>query len=152
MRACSQGRWGVLGLLSGNLEDPVPAQELGIGGPGVFPAPHPTHDCSRIHGGLEVLLMNLTASRFSVLWPRGSSPPNPCPLLQVSFLEKKVTELENDSLTNGDLKSKLKQENTQLVHRSGRQGAGGLAVTLGNKGGSFLLRPPGGGSLMPLQL
>lgn len=38
----------------------------------------------------------------------------------MSFLEKKVTELENDSLTNGDLKSKLKQENTQLVHRSGR--------------------------------
>jgi hypothetical protein len=38
----------------------------------------------------------------------------------VSFLEKKVTELENDSLTNGDLKSKLKQENTQLVHRSGQ--------------------------------
>lgn len=36
---------------------------------------------------------------------------------KVSFLEKKVTELENDSLTNGDLKSRLKQENTQLVHR-----------------------------------
>ncbi|KAB1256539.1 Rab11 family-interacting protein 4 [Camelus dromedarius] len=36
---------------------------------------------------------------------------------KVSFLEKKVTELENDSPTNGDLKSKLKQENTQLVHR-----------------------------------
>uniref|UniRef100_A0A6I8PL73 RAB11 family interacting protein 4 n=1 Tax=Ornithorhynchus anatinus TaxID=9258 RepID=A0A6I8PL73_ORNAN len=36
---------------------------------------------------------------------------------KVSFLEKKVTELENDSLTNGDLKSKLKQENIQLVHR-----------------------------------
>ncbi|KAF5916113.1 hypothetical protein HPG69_003187 [Diceros bicornis minor] len=41
------------------------------------------------------------------------------PRLQVSFLEKKVTELENDSLTNGDLKSKLKQENTQLVHSLG---------------------------------
>lgn len=40
----------------------------------------------------------------------------------MSFLEKKVTELENDSLTNGDLKSKLKQENTQLVHRSGQTG------------------------------
>uniref|UniRef100_A0A8C1KNC4 RAB11 family interacting protein 4 (class II) a n=1 Tax=Cyprinus carpio TaxID=7962 RepID=A0A8C1KNC4_CYPCA len=38
-------------------------------------------------------------------------------LLQVSYLEKKITELENDSLANGDLKSKLKQENTQLVHR-----------------------------------
>uniref|UniRef100_A0A6Q2Z8H7 FIP-RBD domain-containing protein n=1 Tax=Esox lucius TaxID=8010 RepID=A0A6Q2Z8H7_ESOLU len=36
---------------------------------------------------------------------------------KVSYLEKKVTELENDSLANGDLKSKLKQENTQLVHR-----------------------------------
>lgn len=36
---------------------------------------------------------------------------------QVTYLEKKVTELENDNLTNGDLKSKLKQENTQLVHR-----------------------------------
>uniref|UniRef100_A0A9J8CKZ6 RAB11 family interacting protein 4 (class II) a n=1 Tax=Cyprinus carpio carpio TaxID=630221 RepID=A0A9J8CKZ6_CYPCA len=37
--------------------------------------------------------------------------------LNVSYLEKKITELENDSLANGDLKSKLKQENTQLVHR-----------------------------------
>ncbi|XP_037111623.1 rab11 family-interacting protein 4A [Syngnathus acus] len=36
---------------------------------------------------------------------------------KVSYLEKKVTELESDSLTNGELKSKLKQENTQLVHR-----------------------------------
>ncbi|KAM9843861.1 rab11 family-interacting protein 4A [Aulostomus maculatus] len=36
---------------------------------------------------------------------------------KVSYLEKKVTELESDSLANGDLKSKLKQENTQLVHR-----------------------------------
>lgn len=36
---------------------------------------------------------------------------------QVSYLEKKVTELENDSLANNDLKSKLKQETTQLVHR-----------------------------------
>ncbi|KAL4647997.1 rab11 family-interacting protein 4 isoform X5 [Arapaima gigas] len=36
---------------------------------------------------------------------------------KVIYLEKKVTELENDSLMNGDLKSKLKQENTQLVHR-----------------------------------
>lgn len=40
-----------------------------------------------------------------------------CLPFQVTYLEKKVTELENDSLTNGDLKSKLKQENTQLVHR-----------------------------------
>ncbi|XP_068193549.1 rab11 family-interacting protein 4A-like [Antennarius striatus] len=36
---------------------------------------------------------------------------------KVSYLEKKVSELESDSLANGDLKSKLKQENTQLVHR-----------------------------------
>uniref|UniRef100_A0A3Q2D9C2 RAB11 family interacting protein 4 (class II) a n=1 Tax=Cyprinodon variegatus TaxID=28743 RepID=A0A3Q2D9C2_CYPVA len=36
---------------------------------------------------------------------------------KVSFLEKKVTELESDSLANSDLKSKLKQENTHLVHR-----------------------------------
>ena len=35
----------------------------------------------------------------------------------MGFLEKKVAELENDSLLSGDLKSKLKQENTQLVHR-----------------------------------
>nr|XP_057905192.1 rab11 family-interacting protein 4A [Doryrhamphus excisus] len=36
---------------------------------------------------------------------------------KVSYLEKKVTELESDSLANGYLKSKLKQENTKLVHR-----------------------------------
>ncbi|KAL6103602.1 rab11fip4 [Pungitius sinensis] len=36
---------------------------------------------------------------------------------KVSYLEKKVTELESESLANGDLKSKLKHENTQLVHR-----------------------------------
>ncbi|KAJ8001934.1 hypothetical protein DPEC_G00174560 [Dallia pectoralis] len=36
---------------------------------------------------------------------------------KVSYLEKKVAEFETDSLMNGDLKSKLKQENTQLVHR-----------------------------------
>ncbi|KAM6905151.1 rab11 family-interacting protein 4A [Xenentodon cancila] len=36
---------------------------------------------------------------------------------KVGYLEKKVTELESDSLANNDLKSKLKQENTQLVHR-----------------------------------
>lgn len=57
-----------------------------------------------------------------------------------------MTELENDSLTNGDLKSKLKQENTQLVHRSeaGALALGALAVTLGNRGLSLLLRPPRG--------
>lgn len=36
---------------------------------------------------------------------------------KVSYLEKKVTELESDCLANGDLKSKLKHENTHLVHR-----------------------------------
>uniref|UniRef100_H3CC46 RAB11 family interacting protein 4 (class II) b n=1 Tax=Tetraodon nigroviridis TaxID=99883 RepID=H3CC46_TETNG len=36
---------------------------------------------------------------------------------KVTSLEKKVAELENEILLNGDLKSKLKQENTQLVHR-----------------------------------
>ncbi|XP_042198347.1 rab11 family-interacting protein 4A [Callorhinchus milii] len=36
---------------------------------------------------------------------------------KVSFLERKVTELENDSIMNGDQKSKLKQENIHLVHR-----------------------------------
>ncbi|XP_061568081.1 rab11 family-interacting protein 4A [Cololabis saira] len=36
---------------------------------------------------------------------------------KVGYLEKKVTELESDSLANNDLKSKLKQENTHLVHR-----------------------------------
>ncbi|XP_040003329.1 rab11 family-interacting protein 4B isoform X3 [Xiphias gladius] len=36
---------------------------------------------------------------------------------KVSSLEKKVAELESEILMSGDLKSKLKQENTQLVHR-----------------------------------
>ncbi|XP_078810048.1 rab11 family-interacting protein 4B isoform X2 [Oryzias latipes] len=36
---------------------------------------------------------------------------------KVSSLEKKVAELENEIVMNGDLKSRLKQENTQLVHR-----------------------------------
>ncbi|XP_066521069.1 rab11 family-interacting protein 4B isoform X2 [Hoplias malabaricus] len=36
---------------------------------------------------------------------------------KVSQLEKKLCELENECLTNGDVKSRLKQENTQLVHR-----------------------------------
>uniref|UniRef100_A0A8C2EHS5 RAB11 family interacting protein 4 (class II) b n=1 Tax=Cyprinus carpio TaxID=7962 RepID=A0A8C2EHS5_CYPCA len=36
---------------------------------------------------------------------------------KVSYLDKKVTELENEILMNGDVKSKLKQENIQLVHR-----------------------------------
>ncbi|KAG7227672.1 hypothetical protein INR49_029433 [Caranx melampygus] len=36
---------------------------------------------------------------------------------KVSFLEKKVAELENEILTSSEVKSKLKQDNTQLVHR-----------------------------------
>lgn len=32
-------------------------------------------------------------------------------------MEKKVAELEHEILMNVELKSKLKQENTQLVHR-----------------------------------
>uniref|UniRef100_A0A8C5G7Y2 FIP-RBD domain-containing protein n=1 Tax=Gouania willdenowi TaxID=441366 RepID=A0A8C5G7Y2_GOUWI len=36
---------------------------------------------------------------------------------KVSCLEKKLAELENEILLNGDVKSRLKQENTQLVHR-----------------------------------
>lgn len=47
---------------------------------------------------------------------RGMSRRSGC-LSQVGYLEKKVTELESDSLANNDLKSKLKQENTHLVHR-----------------------------------
>lgn len=66
-------------------------------------------------------------SRFSFLWLRKPIVPCPTPVLQVSFLEKKVTELEKDSLTSGGLKSKLKQENMQLVHRSG-VGQGGAAL------------------------
>lgn len=82
-------------------------------------------------------------SRVSVLGTQ-KVLSTPVPLLQVSFLEKKVTELENDSLTNGDLKSKLKQENTQLVHRSEAValGWGALSVILGDGGLSLLLRPP----------
>ncbi|KAM9818407.1 rab11 family-interacting protein 4B isoform 1-T1 [Syngnathus typhle] len=36
---------------------------------------------------------------------------------KVNSLEKKVAELENEILLNGDVKSKLKQDNTHLVHR-----------------------------------
>lgn len=36
---------------------------------------------------------------------------------KVSSLEKKVAELEHEILMNSDVKSRLKQENTQLVHR-----------------------------------
>lgn len=80
-------------------------------------------------------------SGFSVLWLRKPIVPCPMPVLQVSFLEKKVTELEKDSLTSGGLKSKLKQENTQLVHRSGAGASGerGAApVSLFHRGGRGL--------------
>lgn len=40
-----------------------------------------------------------------------------CLFFQVSSLEKKVAELESEILMNNEVKSKLKQENTQLVHR-----------------------------------
>ncbi|KAF7711039.1 hypothetical protein HF521_000050 [Silurus meridionalis] len=36
---------------------------------------------------------------------------------KLSQLEKKLCELESECLMNGDVQSKLKQENTQLVHR-----------------------------------
>ncbi|KAK9540039.1 hypothetical protein VZT92_002513 [Zoarces viviparus] len=36
---------------------------------------------------------------------------------KVSSLEKKVAELESEILMSGELKSRLKQENTQIVHR-----------------------------------
>jgi len=35
----------------------------------------------------------------------------------VSSLEKKVADLESEILMNGDIKSRLKLENTQIVHR-----------------------------------
>lgn len=38
-------------------------------------------------------------------------------VLQVIFLEKRVTELEKDTAANGEQHSRLKQENLQLVHR-----------------------------------
>ncbi|NXU54810.1 RFIP3 protein, partial [Turnix velox] len=37
---------------------------------------------------------------------------------KVVFLEKRVTELEKDTATNGEQHSRLKQENLQLVHRA----------------------------------
>ncbi|XP_072125342.1 rab11 family-interacting protein 3 isoform X2 [Mobula birostris] len=37
---------------------------------------------------------------------------------QVMFLEKRVTELEQESTSNGEIHSRLKQENLQLVHRA----------------------------------
>lgn len=47
-------------------------------------------------------------------------------------MEKKVTELESDSLANNDLKSKLKQENTQLFHRyiNTHQTSPGVAIAI----------------------
>ncbi|XP_051877141.1 rab11 family-interacting protein 3 isoform X2 [Pristis pectinata] len=37
---------------------------------------------------------------------------------QVMFLEKRVTELEQENTTNGEVHSRLKQENLHLVHRA----------------------------------
>ncbi|XP_062915554.1 rab11 family-interacting protein 3 isoform X2 [Mobula hypostoma] len=37
---------------------------------------------------------------------------------QVMFLEKRVTELEQENTSNGEIHSRLKQENLQLVHRA----------------------------------
>ncbi|XP_067912812.1 rab11 family-interacting protein 3 isoform X2 [Heterodontus francisci] len=37
---------------------------------------------------------------------------------QVIFLEKRVTELEQDNTTNGETHNRLRQENLQLVHRA----------------------------------
>ena len=76
-----------------------------------------THGCILILQ-CQLILLSLSLSHFSSLslsfslsHTRSLSPS------QVSHLEKKVAELENDNLMSGDLKSKLKQENTQLVHK-----------------------------------
>lgn len=69
--------------------------------------------------------------RFSIVAVSGVFRPNPGPkdrerfhisqlsplVLQVIFLEKRVTELEKDTAANGEQHSRLKQENLQLVHR-----------------------------------
>lgn len=67
-----------------------------------------------------ILVSTITPSLCWLLWGFCSFPKRITECLsffQVSYLEKKVTELESDSLANSDLKSKLKQENTHLVHR-----------------------------------
>uniref|UniRef100_A0A672YX12 RAB11 family interacting protein 4 (class II) a n=1 Tax=Sphaeramia orbicularis TaxID=375764 RepID=A0A672YX12_9TELE len=85
--------------------------------------------CKKVNllNDLEARLRNLKANHSVFGSSQGSSTEDlftdsidSCDLditEKVSYLEKKVTELESDSLANGDLKSKLKQENTQLVHR-----------------------------------
>lgn len=40
-----------------------------------------------------------------------------CSAPQVIFLEKRVSELERDTVANGEQHSRLRQENLQLVHR-----------------------------------
>uniref|UniRef100_A0A671KU36 Rab11 family-interacting protein 4B-like n=1 Tax=Sinocyclocheilus anshuiensis TaxID=1608454 RepID=A0A671KU36_9TELE len=74
---------------------------------------------------LENRLKNLKTNRYCIDYSFTFSPRGLCHKLGVSsssrrlvsYLDKKVTELENEILMNGDVKSKLKQENIQLVHR-----------------------------------
>uniref|UniRef100_A0A669C4X3 RAB11 family interacting protein 4 (class II) a n=1 Tax=Oreochromis niloticus TaxID=8128 RepID=A0A669C4X3_ORENI len=86
--------------------------------------------CKKVNllNDLEARLRNLKANRWSShSLIQGSSTEDlftdsidSCDLditEKVSYLEKKVTELESDSLANNDLKSKLKHDNTHLVHR-----------------------------------
>uniref|UniRef100_A0AAX7TX54 Uncharacterized protein n=1 Tax=Astatotilapia calliptera TaxID=8154 RepID=A0AAX7TX54_ASTCA len=86
--------------------------------------------CKKVNllNDLEARLRNLKANRWSThSLIQGSSTEDlftdsidSCDLditEKVSYLEKKVTELESDSLANNDLKSKLKHDNTHLVHR-----------------------------------
>uniref|UniRef100_A0A4W5PX30 RAB11 family interacting protein 4 (class II) b n=1 Tax=Hucho hucho TaxID=62062 RepID=A0A4W5PX30_9TELE len=81
--------------------------------------------CKKVNllNDLEARLKNLKANSpnrkiSSTAFGRSVTSPYVCAVtVFVSYLEKKVAELENDTLMNGDLKSKLKQENTQLVHR-----------------------------------
>ncbi|KTG42030.1 hypothetical protein cypCar_00020312, partial [Cyprinus carpio] len=76
--------------------------------------------CKKVNllNDLEARLKNLKANRdFFHFFLQPKQENFQYSIWPVSYLEKKITELENDSLANGDLKSKLKQENTQLVHR-----------------------------------
>uniref|UniRef100_A0A4W3HW33 RAB11 family interacting protein 3 n=1 Tax=Callorhinchus milii TaxID=7868 RepID=A0A4W3HW33_CALMI len=57
----------------------------------------------------------------SSLCQDGASPMNghlECSALLVTFLEKRVTELEKDSATHREAQSRLRHENLQLVHRA----------------------------------
>ncbi|XP_077391808.1 rab11 family-interacting protein 4A isoform X1 [Festucalex cinctus] len=70
----------------------------------LFQANHNVVDCSQCSSTEDLFMESIDSCDLNITE-------------KVSYLEKKVTELESDSLTNGELKSKLKQENTQLVHR-----------------------------------